>query len=232
MLNDSIKCAVLIILGEIHLSKRFAEKWGEADEPQARFGTRVKQAVRSSSQLRPRLDFAINRLENQIQRLDQTGNRLSQRDKSVFAKVVESYSKHDQQHANAFANELTEIRKTEMTVMNVKLALEQIVLRLKTVTEVGDMVSTIAPVISVLGNVRKAITGVLPDAGKELEQIGTELNGIITDAGQTTGLTLDFSATNEEAQKILTEAATVAEERTKQKLPELPALGQKPQTKT
>lgn len=217
---------------KLHLSKRFAEKWGEADEPHAAYGTKVRRAIRSSSQLRPRLDLTINRLENQIQRLDQTGSRLSERDKSLFAKVVESYSKHDQQHASAFANELTEIRKTEITVMNVKLALEQIVLRLRTVTEVGDMVSTIAPVISVLGNVKKAIVGVLPDAGKELEQIGIELSGIITDAGQTTGLTIDFAATNEEAQKILTEAAAVAEERTKQKLPELSTLGQKPQTKT
>lgn len=217
---------------KLRLSKRFAEKWGKDDKEHVRFGTKVRRVVRSSGQLRPRLDLVINRLEKQIQGLDQTGNRLSERDRSLFAKVVESYSKHDQQHANALANELTEIRKTEITVMNVKLALEQIVLRLKTVTDVGDMVSTIAPLISVLGNVKKAIKGALPDAGKELEQIGIELDGVIKDAGQTTGLTIDFAATNEEAQKILTEAATVAEERTKNKLPELSAAGQNPQTKT
>jgi division protein CdvB (Snf7/Vps24/ESCRT-III family) len=74
------------------------------------------------------------------------------------------------------------MRKTEKTVINARLALEQIVLRLKTVTELGDMVHALGPVICVLGSIRAAITGVLPDAGREREQIGTELNGIISNA--------------------------------------------------
>jgi division protein CdvB (Snf7/Vps24/ESCRT-III family) len=213
------------------LPNKFNEKWGESEGSES-FSSKVKNSIRAPDQLKPRLDHAIERLEGQIQRLDQTSNRLLERDRSLFAKVVEAYSKHDPPHANAFANELTEIRKTEKTVMNARLALEQIVLRLRTVTELGDMVYTLGPVIGVLGSVKNAITGVLPDAGRELEQIGTELNGIIGDAGQTTGLTLDFAASSEEAQKILTEAATIAEERTKGKFPELPAASQRPQTKT
>jgi division protein CdvB (Snf7/Vps24/ESCRT-III family) len=214
------------------LSNKFTKKWGETEEPRDPFGTRVRKAVRPSDQLRPRLDVAVTRIEGQIQKLDQTSNRLSERDKSIFTKVVDAYSKHDLPHANAFANELTEIRKTEKTVINANLALEQIVLRLKTVTELGDMVYTLGPVVAVLSSVKTAITGVLPDAGRELEQIGVELNGIIRDAGQTTGLTVDFAATGEEAQKILNEAATIAEERTKEKLPELPTLSEKPRTQT
>jgi division protein CdvB (Snf7/Vps24/ESCRT-III family) len=214
------------------LSNKFTAKWGETEEPRDPFGTRVRKAVRPSGQLKPRLDVAVTRIEGQIQKLDQASNRLSERDKSIFAKVIDAYSKHDLPHANAFANELTEIRKTEKTVMNAKLALEQIVLRLKTVTELGDMVYTLGPVVAVLSSVKTAITGVLPDAGRELEQIGVELNGMIQDAGQTTGLTVDFAATGEEAQKILNEAATIAEERAKEKLPELPTLNEKPRTQT
>jgi division protein CdvB (Snf7/Vps24/ESCRT-III family) len=213
------------------LPDKFTEKWAESENSEP-LGSKVKNSIRPPGQLKPRLDHAIQRLEGQIQRLDQTSNRLSERDKSLFAKVVEAYSKHDQPHASAFANELTEIRKTEKTVMNARLALEQIVLRLKTVTELGDMVHALGPVISVLGSIRTAITGVLPDAGRELEQIGTELNGIIANAGQTTGLTLDFATSSDEAQRILSEAATIAEERTKEKFPELPAPSQKSQTQT
>jgi len=213
------------------LSNKFTDKWGEKEDSQP-LGEKVKKAIRSPGQLKPRLDRAINRLEGQIQRLDQTGNRLSERDRSVFAKVVEAYSKHDAQHANAFANELTEIRKTEKTVMNARLALEQITLRLKTVTELGDMVYALGPVIGVLGSVRTAITGVLPDAGRELEQIGVELTGIIGDAGQVTGLSVDFATPGEDAQRILAEAATIAEERAKDKLPESPSVTDKSRAKT
>ncbi len=213
------------------MPNKFPQKWGEAEIHES-FGSRVKKSIRTGEHLKPRLDHAIQRLETQVQRLDQTSNRLSERDKSLFAKIVDAYSRHDLPHANAFANELTEIRKTEKTVINVRLALEQILLRLRTVTELGDMVYTLGPVIGVLRNVKTSITGVLPDAGRELEQIGVELSGIVGDAGQISGLSLDFAASNEEAQKILTEAATIAEERTKQKFPELPATSQRPQTQT
>jgi division protein CdvB (Snf7/Vps24/ESCRT-III family) len=47
--------------------------------------------------------------------------------------------KHDTEHANVYANELAEVRKMIKTVTSSKLALEQIVLRLNTITELGDM---------------------------------------------------------------------------------------------
>lgn len=218
------------------MSEKFVKKWGEREERQPPLGTRIKEAVRPPGPLKPRLDFSVRRIEVQIQRLDQATERFSERDKSMFAKVVEAYSRQDLPHANVFANELAEIRKMEKTVIHARLALEQIVLRLKTVTELGGMVATLAPAVGVLRNVRTATAGVLPDAGRELEQIGTLLSGIIMDAGQTTGLTLSFGATNEDAQKILNEAATVAEQRIKEKFPELPAgvpaVGERAQTQT
>ncbi|MCK4474929.1 hypothetical protein KAU30_03710, partial [Candidatus Bathyarchaeota archaeon] len=58
------------------------------------------------------------------------------------------------------------------------------------------------------------------------------------EAGQSTGLAINFDTSNEDAQKILTEAATVAEQKIKEKFPELPPgipsvqLGEKTPTKT
>ena len=125
--------------------------------------------------------------------------------------------------ANVFANELAEIRKMEKMIMHARLALEQIVLRLRTVSELGDVVSTLAPAVGVLRTVKSGMASVFPEAERELGQIGTLLSGIIVDAGQSTGLTLNFEAVNEDAQKILNEAASVAEQKIKEKFPELPA---------
>jgi len=204
------------------MSEKFVKKW-ERGEHQRAFSTKVRETMRPPGPLKPRLDLAVRRIELQIQKLDQATNRFSERDKSLFAKVVEAYSKHDTARANVLANELTEVRKMEKIVMNARLALEQIAFRLKTVTELGDMVATLAPAVGVLRSVRTAMAGVMPEAGKELEQIGTMLSGIIMDAGQTTGLSLSFEATNEDTQKILAEAATVAEQKIKDTFPELPA---------
>jgi len=217
------------------LSEKFAKKW-EKGEEKPPFTTKVKEAVRPPGPLKPRLDFAVRRIELQVQRLDQATDRFSERDKSIFARIVDAYSKHDMPRANVFANELAEIRKMEKMIMHARLALEQIVLRLKTVSELGDVVSTLAPAVGVLRGIRTGMASILPEAERELGQIGNLLSGIIIDAGQSSGLTINFEAANEDAQKILTEAATVAEQRIKEKFPELPAgmpaVGEKAPTQT
>ena len=217
------------------MSVKFAKRWEER-EVRAPFVTKVKEAVRPPGPLKPRLNSAIRRIELQIQRLEQADDRFSERDKSIFARIVEAYAKHDMPRANVFANELAEIRRMERMIMHARLALEQIVLRLKTVSELGDIVSTLAPAVGVLRGVRVGMAGILPEAEKELGQIGTLLSGIIIDAGQSSGLTINFEAANEDAQNILNEAATVAEQRIKEKFPELPAgmpaVGEKAPTQT
>jgi division protein CdvB (Snf7/Vps24/ESCRT-III family) len=196
-------------------------KWEQTERPEP-FNSKIKQTFHPAPSLRPRMQLAISKIEAQAQKLDQTSHRLAERDKAIFAKIVEAYQKHDVQHANVFSGELAEIRKTEKTVMHARLALDQIALRLRTVTELGDMVGALAPIVGVLGSIRGSIVGVLPDAGKELEQIGTLLNGIIMDAGQSSGLTLNFGEASEDAKGILAEAATVVEQRMKDKFPDLP----------
>jgi len=204
------------------MSERFAKKWGEREE-QTPIQARLKEAVRPPGPLKPRLDFAVRRIELQVQRLDNASERFTERDKSIFVRIVEAYSKHDMPRANVFANELAEVRKMEKMIMHARLALEQIVLRLKTVSELGDVVSTLAPAVGVLRTVRTGMASIFPEAERELGQIGNLLNGIIIDAGQSTGLTINFESANEDAQKILTEAATVAEQKIKEKFPDLPA---------
>jgi len=217
------------------MSEKFSKRWEERQD-YVPLGTRVKETVRPPGPLKPRLDFAIRRIELQVQRLDNASDRFTERDKSIFVRIVEAYTKHDMPRANVFANELAEIRKMEKMIMHARLALEQIVLRLKTVSELGDVVTTLAPAVGVLRTVKAGMASIFPEAERELGQIGNMLSGIIIDAGQSTGLTINFETANEDAQKILTEAATVAEQKIKEKFPELPAgipsLGEKAPTET
>lgn len=203
------------------MSESFSKKW-ESRRDEQPFTDRMKEAVRPPGPLKPRLDFAIRRIELQTQKLDQATERFSQRDKTIFARIVDAYSKHDSARANVFANELAEVRKMEKLIINARLALEQIVLRLRTVSELGDVVSTLGPAVGVLRSVRAGLVTVFPEAENELGEIGNLLSGIMIEAGQSSGMTLNFDNVNEDAQKILTEAATVAEQRIKEKFPELP----------
>lgn len=200
------------------MSSRFIKKWEKSEE------RGIRAALRPSTPLKPKIEMAIRRVEAQIQYLENALNRLTQRDKYLFSKVVDAYSKHSIQRANVFANELAELRKIATFMMNAELALERVVLRLRTVSQLGNIVVTLAPATKVLQSVRYGVSGILPSAEKELGQVGMMLNEIMVEAGQTTGVTPDFEVASEEAQKILSEAALVAEQRMKEKFPELPSL--------
>jgi division protein CdvB (Snf7/Vps24/ESCRT-III family) len=229
-----------MLLEVTNLSERFSKKWETRREEQP-FTNRIKDAVKPPGPLKPRLDFAVRRIDLQVQKLDQATERFSQRDKTIFARIVDAYTKHDTSRANVFANELSEIRKMERLIINARLALEQIVLRLRTVSELGDVVSTLGPAVGVLRSVRAGLVSVFPEAENELGEIGNMLSGIMMEAGSGSGMTLNFDSVNEDAGKILNEAATVAEQRVKEKFPDLPpgipglstaSLGEKSSTET
>jgi division protein CdvB (Snf7/Vps24/ESCRT-III family) len=209
----------------IILSK-FVEKWEPKETPG--LATRVKETIRPPGPLKPRLDAAIRALQLQIQKLDIANQKFQERDRTIFSKIVDAYSRHDMDRAKIYANELAEIRKMSKVLMQSRMALEQIVMRLSTVTELGDIVATLAPAMGVIKNVKTGISTLLPEAEKELGDISTILSSILVDAGQTAGLSLNFETANEDAMKILNEAAAIAEQKFKERFPELPTgVGEK-----
>jgi division protein CdvB (Snf7/Vps24/ESCRT-III family) len=203
------------------MSEHFAKKW-ETTRETTSFTSSLKETVIPPAPLKSRLDNAIRRLELQVHKLDQSSDRFSQKDRALFTKIVAAYEQHDTAHANIYANELAEVRKMERLVMNSRLALDQVLLRMRTVTEFGDLVSTLGPCISVLRSVNVGLCGVLPEAENELGDIGNMLSGLMFDCGASSGMSLNFNNVNEDASKILAEAATVAEQKINAKLPDLP----------
>jgi division protein CdvB (Snf7/Vps24/ESCRT-III family) len=129
-----------------------------------------------------------------------------------------------------FANELAEVRKVGKMVTQSKLALEQIVLRLNTITELGDIVTTLAPATSIVRSVKEDIVGVMPDAEGEMGEVSSLLSGILVDAGSMGGYTMNFETANEEAEMALSEAAAVAESRMKEKFPDIPQSAEAPES--
>jgi len=204
------------------LSERFAGKWEKGIDSRP-ITTRIRETVRPPGQLKLRLDYAVKRITIQIQKLDKATDRFSERDKSIFTRIVDAYSRHEMTRAQVFANELAQLRKMEKMIIHARLALEQIVLRLSTVSELGDVVSTLAPTVGVMRSVKTNMAAVFPEAERELGNIGNLLSGIIVDAGQNTGMDIDFQTANDDAQNILNEAATVAEQKVSKKFPELPS---------
>jgi division protein CdvB (Snf7/Vps24/ESCRT-III family) len=111
-------------------------------------------------------------------------------------------------------------------ISSAKLALEQIQLRLNTITELGDVVVTLSPAMSVIKGLQSGLSGMMPEADQSFAQISDLLGNIMTDSGQIPqGEIGGFTAVNEDTAKIMEEASAIVEMNMKNKFPDLPSTG-------
>ena len=180
---------------------------------------KVKDKVTPQPPLRNRVETTQRAMQTLISRLDQKQSRLKSHDTALFDKVVEATQKHDKDRAAAFANELAELRKITSNVTQMKLVLEQINLRMGTVQDFGDIVTSITPIVSVIKGMRSSMSGIVPEASSEMSEIGEMMNGLIVDAGQFGGSSPLIESSSAETNNILAEAAAVAEVNDEEKFP-------------
>jgi len=208
-------------LGEnAKLVKNFLNRWKDKEKEQPSLSTKIKNVGKPQESVKDQITTVIQRLDLQTKTLDLAVKRFENRDAAVFQCVVKALSDRDKARANILASELWEIRKVERMLIQESLALESVSMRLRTVSEVGDLVSVLAPAASVLNNIRSGMSSVLPQASQELESIGSLLSDIVTTTSQSTETPVNIGAANEDAQAILKEAELAAEKKLNDQFPE------------
>ena len=185
---------------------------------------KLREVTQSQTPLKPRIEEAQRKLQIQISKLDSISNKMQEKDKVIFSRIVNAMQNHDSHYAKVLSGELSQIRRTNKMVNSAKLAFEQIQLRLNTMTELGDIVVTLSPAMSVIKGIQGGLKTMLPEADQSFGQISDLLGGIMSGSSQmataeigTKELTFD-----EEAIKIIEEASAIVEEDTKDKFPDLP----------
>lgn len=170
----------------------FDKRWEKNTDPTAY--EKVKEAIRPSEPLKSRLMDSVKQIEQENQRLTLASQRFAERDKMIFNKVVEAYTSHDTARAKIYANELAEVRKMQKMIFSAKLALEQISLRMRTVTELGDVAATLMPVVSVIGELKQGIASINPETERGLNDIGELINGMFVDSGALTETSISWKS--------------------------------------
>jgi division protein CdvB (Snf7/Vps24/ESCRT-III family) len=170
------------------------------------------------------IEEAQKKLHMQIARLDAISSRMQEKDKLIFKRVVLAMQSHDSSHAKVLSGELSQIRKMNKMLTSAKLALEQIQLRLNTMTELGDVVVTLSPAMSVIKGLQSGLSGMMPEADQSFGQISELLGNIMTDSGQIPNSEIaNFNTINEDTAQIMEEASAVVEMNMKNKFPDLPS---------
>ncbi len=201
----------------------FLKDWDR--EPSDPLFSRMTGRLHHSAPVKEKVANAIYRLRVLQNKLESASNRMQQHDRDIFAKCVNSQVSHDPARAAMYANECAEVRKMAKVTMQCQLALEQVSLRLETIEEFGDIASLMRPVASVVHSIKNQISGVIPEVGFELGEIGEVLNSVVVEAGEATGSEIGVEASSAEAQRILAEASAITEQHMKERFPELPAGG-------
>ena len=184
---------------------------------------KVLDKVKPETSLKNRIVFAEKKLQIQISRLDDTHQKLQQNHDHVFQKLVAAQKIGNGPRAKAYALEVQEIRKVRKVIGEAKLAMEQIKLRLNTVSELGDVVVTLSPCMSLIKGLAPSISGFVPEINTSMNELSNMLGNMITDSSLKTESIMESNQDNADTKAILEEVHAVLEGETKTNMPEPPS---------
>ena len=178
--------------------------------------------IKPETALKNRINDAETKMECQILRLDQVHNKLKQNHDHIFKKIVEAKLVRNESRARTYAIELQEIRKTKNKIAEAKLAMEQIKLRLGTVSELGDIVITLSPCMSLIKGLAPSISALMPQMHASMGDLTNMFGDMLTDSSLSEESLTPTYHGNADTEAILQEAHNVLEGKTKTAIPEPP----------
>ena len=178
--------------------------------------------VRPEARLKNKMYDAGKKMESQILRLEQTHNKLKQNYDHVFKKIVDAKLIRNESRARTYAIELQEIKKAKNKIAEAKLAMEQIKLRLSTVSELGDIVVTLSPCMSLIKGLAPSISTLMPQMHTSMEDLTSMFGDMLTDSSLSQESMTPIHQGNTDTDAILQEAHDVIEGKTRTAMPEPP----------
>jgi division protein CdvB (Snf7/Vps24/ESCRT-III family) len=177
--------------------------------------------------LKPRMDAVRKRIQVLIDRLEELHSINRLRDNEILRKLMVSINESSTQHCTLLSSELAGARQLSRALLLSSVALEKLISKLSSASDFGDLVIVLSPSMAVVKSLRTSITPYVPEMEGDLGVISELLSGILVDAGQVGGCTINFETANEEAVRFIRDVARVVDEKMEEefsKLPELPVI--------
>jgi len=184
----------------------------------------LDKVVKPESALKNKISNAQSALQIQISKLEGTYKKLQDNHDRIFKKIVDAKKARDESKARSYAVELQELRKIKTMIGNAKLSMEQIQLRLNTVSELGDVVVTLSPCMSLIKGLAPSISSLMPGVSSSLQDLTGVLNDVMTTSTFDPESIISNDHLDQDTTAILEEAHAVIEGETISKMPEPPAI--------
>jgi len=162
--------------------------------------------------VKPKIASTIKEIELHRKELENLRAKLDQRRKALFDTTVKAMMSRDQSKATVYANEWSELRKVGKVVYASELALTQVVLRLESILDVGDVMFHLSMAFKVLRKVNKTVQGLVPS----LDQASSDINNALTEtmAGmESISPSISLNIQTESGEELVEQARKLAEER-------------------
>jgi division protein CdvB (Snf7/Vps24/ESCRT-III family) len=200
-----------------------SDKWNDFGRSES-LTQKIVDKVKPDVPLKNKIDVAQKNLQLQIVKLDGISQKIKQKHDYIFNKIVSAQKSNNNLHAKAYATELLEIRKMHNMVNGAKLALEQIQLRLNTVSELGDIVVTLSPCMSVIKGLGSSLSGIMPEATSSMQNLSQILGDVLTGSSMNAADTaVSTYSPSSDTLAILEEAQAVIEGQARASIPEPPS---------
>jgi len=179
--------------------------------------------VKPDEPLKNKIDFAQRKLQSQISKLDGINEKLQKKHDMIFEKIVNAQRNNKTGYAQAYAGELTQVRKMKNMVGGAKLSMEQVKLRLDTVSELGDVVVTLSPCMAIIKGLSPSLNGIMPEANASMQDLSQILGDVMSGSSVGVGDSMSMAPeTNADTLAILEEAHSVIAGQTKSSIPDVP----------
>jgi len=188
-----------------------------------RISQKVMSKVKPEAPLKNKIYFAQKKLQFQISKLEGINEKLQKKHDMIFEKIVNAQRNYKNSYAQVYAGELAQVRKMKNMISGAKLSMEQIKLRLDTVSELGDVIVTLSPCMSIIRGLAPSLRGIMPETNASMQDLSQILGDVMSGSTLNMGDTLSIGPeTNADTLAILEEAHSVIAGQTKSTIPEVP----------
>jgi len=198
-----------------------SDSWNKTDGES--ISQKVIGKVKPEEPIKNKINFAQKKLQFQISKLEGINEKLKKKHDAIFEKIVNAQRNNKPSYAQAYAGELTQVRKMKNMVSGAKLSMEQVKLRLDTVSELGDVVVTLSPCMAIIKGLSPSLSGIMPEANASMQDLSQILGDVMSGSsvGVADNMNVDTTA-NADTLAILEEAHSVIAGQTQSAIPDVP----------
>ena len=198
-----------------------SDSWNKSDGES--MTQKVIGKVKPEEPIKNKINFAQKKLQFQISKLEGINEKLQKKHDVIFEKIVNAQRNNKTSYAQAYAGELTQVRKMKNMVGGAKLSMEQVKLRLDTVSELGDVVVTLSPCMAIIKGLSPSLSGIMPEANASMQDLSQILGDVMAGSSVSVADNMNVdTATNADTLAILEEAHSVIAGQTQTSIPDVP----------